>query len=109
MTQRAKLNAAQVVEIYRRGWAGESKRALGLEFGVHHGSVNAIMLGRLHRSITRELTHPGTVAEAPVVQAPYHPAKESSAPMYSPDLHKMGWLSEWRIAADAKWTDPVTP
>ena len=29
MTQRAKLNAAQVGEIYRRGWAGAAKRALG--------------------------------------------------------------------------------
>src|SRR3990167_279881 len=100
MTRRAKLNAAQVCEIYRRGWAGESKAALGREFCVHHGSVNAIMLGRLHRSITRELTHPGTAEDTPVVQAPYRPARESGAPIHSPDLHRMGWLSEWRIAAD---------
>ena len=107
MTQRAKLNAAQVGEIYRRGWAGAAKRALGQEFGIHSSSVAAILRGDLHRSITRELTHPGTAEDAPVMQAPYHPTRESSAPMYSPDLHKMGWLSEWPIAANAKWTDPV--
>lgn len=49
---RAKVTAAQVVEIRRRRAAGERSRALGAEFGLSHRTVNGIFSGEAWKALS---------------------------------------------------------